>query len=331
MATDLATPARAPHRGRGTLLIVLSSVCFGSSGTIAKPAMLAGLSPEQVAAARIGLAALVLVVVAAVFRPRLLRVRRHEWPLLAGYGLLGVAGVQLCYFVAAGRLPVGVAILLEFTSPVLIALWTRLRGTKLPGRMWFGIALAMTGLAFVARIWEGLSLDAMGLLAGLGAAVCSAGYFLFGEHGATTRDPLGVVTWGMVIGAIAVCAVAPPWTLPAAVLSAPAGLGPWQPPVWVLLVAVALFSTVLAYALGTSALRHLPASVASVVGLLEPLVATATAWALLGESLTWPQLLGAVVLLGGATIVQNVHSRQFVRDAAHEQLGVAQERPASAP
>ncbi|KAA9153804.1 EamA family transporter [Amycolatopsis acidicola] len=329
MATDLPAlaPERVTHRGRGTALIVLASVCFGSSGTIAKPAMLAGLSPEQVAAARIGLAALVLVAAAAVFRPRLLKVRRREWPLLIGYGLLGVAGVQLCYFVAAGRLPVGVAILLEFTSPVLIALWTRLRGTKLPGLMWGGIALAMIGLALVARVWDGLSLDAVGLLAGLGSAVCSAGYFLLGEHGATTGDPLGLVTWGMLVGAIVVCAVAPPWTLPAAVLDAPAELGPWHPPVWALLIAVALFSTVLAYTLGTSALRHLPASVASVVGLLEPLVATATAWALLGESLSWLQVLGAVILLGGAAVVQNVHSRQ----SAQEQLGVAQASPASAP
>ena len=67
-------------------LILLASVCFGSSGTIAKPTMLAGLTPEQVASARIGLAALVLATVVAVFRPRLLRVRRAEWPLLIGYG-----------------------------------------------------------------------------------------------------------------------------------------------------------------------------------------------------------------------------------------------------
>lgn len=329
---SLEVPAVAPspvsRRGRGTALILVSSVCFGSSGTIAKPTMLAGLSPQQVAAARIGLAAVVLVLGMAIFRPRLLRVRRAEWPLLLGYGLLGVAGVQLCFFVAAGRLPVGIAILLEFTSPVLIALWTRfVRQVRLPRAMWLGIALAMLGLALVAEAWEGLSLDAVGFLAGLGAAVCSAAYFLIGEHGATTRDPMGMVTWGMVIGAIAVCAVSPPWTMSAALLGAPAVLGPWHPPVWALLVAVALFSTVLAYALGTTALRYLPAAVASVIGLLEPIVATATAWALLGESLSWVQLLGALVLLGGAAIVQTVHSRHSRQ--AHP--GVGQESPAGAP
>ncbi|MEV5300825.1 EamA family transporter [Amycolatopsis methanolica] len=330
VVTEAPAPARAfvPHRGRGTTLILVSSVCFGSSGTIAKPAMLAGLSAEQVAAARIGLAALVLAAVVVMVKPSLLRVRRAEWPLLLGYGLLGVAGVQLCYFVAAGRLPVGIAILLEFTSPVLIALWTRfVRGVRLPGRMWAGIALAMAGLAGVAQVWQGLGLDAVGLLAGLGAAVCSAAYFLLGEHGVTTRHPMGMVTWGMIIGAVAVCAVAPPWTMPAAVLTAPTEFGPWHPPVWLLLVAVAVFSTVLAYAIGLTALRHLPAAVASVIGLLEPVIATATAWALLHETLAWPQLAGAVVLLGGALIVQLNSPRAQVPEPA----APAGTRPGSYP
>jgi drug/metabolite transporter (DMT)-like permease len=294
MAIDVF-PARAfvAHRGRGTALILVSSACLGSSGAIGKPAMLAGLSPEQVAAVRIGLSALVLLAGVALVRPGLLRVRRGDWGLLVAYGLLGVAGVQLCYFVAASRIPVGVAILLVFTSPALIALWTRfVRRVRLPPPMWAGIGLALLGLALVAQVWQGLRLDAPGLLAGLGAGVCSASYFLLGEHGVATRHPIGMVTWGMTIGAVAVLAVAPPWTLPVAVLTEPVAFGPWFPPVWLLLVLLALVATVLAYLAGTASLRHLPASVASVLGLLEPIVTTATAWALLGETLSWVQLAG---------------------------------------
>lgn len=307
MAVELSSraPAFVPHRGRGTTLLLISSVFFGGSGALGKPVMLAGLTPEQVAAVRIGGAALVLTVWVALFKPGLLRVRRGEWPLLLGYGLLGVAGVQLCSFVAVSRLPVGITVVLEFASPVLIALWTRFaRRRRLPRALWGGIVLAMLGLALIAQVWRGLALDALGLLAGLGAAVCAAAYFLLGERGASTRSPLGMVTWGMIIGAIAVCASTPPWTLSGAVLTAPADFGPWHPPVWLLLAALALFSTVLAYSLGIAALRHLPAPVASVLGLLEPLVATVSAWALLGEALAWVQALGAAVLLGGAALVQ---------------------------
>lgn len=312
MVADVsAPPAHSPvpaRTGRGIALILLASLFFGSSGAIGKPAMLAGMSPLQVASARIGLSALILVIGLALFRPAMLRVRKGEWRLLIAYGLLGVGGVQLAYFIAASRVPVGVAILLEFTSPVLIALWVRfIRGIRLPRALWGGIALAMAGLSLVAQVWQGLRLDTLGLVAGLLAAVCSAAYFLLGEHGVRSRHPLGVVTWGMVFGAIAVCSAAPPWTWPIDVLGAPAEFGPWSPPVWSLLVALCIISTVLAYLAGIWALRHLPASVASVLGLAEPLVATGLAWALLHEALSVTQLIGAGVLLAGATVVQ-LHS-----------------------
>jgi len=306
--TDLVSASQStftPRRGRGVALILLASVCFGSSGAVGKPAMTAGMAPEQVTALRLTISALVLVAGVAIFRPRLLRVGRADVPVLAGYGLLGVAGVQLLYFLSASRIPVGIAILLEFTSPVLIALWVRfVRRVRMPAAVWLGIALALLGLALVAQVWQGLRLDAVGLVAGLGAGVCSASYFLIGEHAVATRPPLGMITWGMAIGATTLLVVVPPWTLPFDVLAAPAHFGPWRPPVWLLMLVLALVCTVVAYLAGISALRHVPATAASVLAMLEPLVATATAWALLGESLSTVQIVGAAVLLGGALIVQ---------------------------
>jgi drug/metabolite transporter (DMT)-like permease len=298
-------PPRVAHRGRGTVFVLLAALFFSSSGTLGKSVMAAGIGPEQVAAARISLAGLVLLATVALVAPRKLRVRRSQLPLLAGYGLLGVAGVQLLYFVAAGRIPVGIAILLEFVSPVLIALWVRfVRRHRLPRPVWGGIALAMAGLALVAQVWQGLTLDGLGLLAGFGAALCSAAYFLLGERAVADVDPLGLVTWGMVIGAVAIGCVAPPWTWPAGLLGVRVEYGAWHPPVWLLLALLVLVATVLAYTCGISSLRHLPASVASVLGLIEPVIVTVTAWVLLGEELTWVQLLGSAILLAGAYIVQ---------------------------
>ncbi|MEQ0561097.1 EamA family transporter [Amycolatopsis sp. NEAU-NG30] len=307
MTTELPVlaPPRVAHRGRGTTLVLLAALFFSTSGTLGKSAMSAGITPEQVAAMRIGLAGLVLLAGVAVVAPRKLWVRRDQLPVLGGYGLLGVAGVQLLYFVAAGRIPVGIAILLEFVSPVLIALWVRfVRRHRLPRSVWGGIALAMAGLALVAQVWEGVTLDAAGLLAGFGAALCSAGYFLLGERAVAGLDPLGLVTWGMVIGAVAIAFAAPPWTWPVRQLGTPVAFGAWQPPVWLLLTLLVLVATVLAYVCGISSLRHLPASVASVLGLVEPIITTVAAWALLGEELTWVQLLGSAVLLAGAFLVQ---------------------------
>jgi drug/metabolite transporter (DMT)-like permease len=301
----VVAPPRVASRGRGTTLVLLAALFFSTSGTLGKSAMSAGFTPEQVAAARITLAGVVLLAGVALFAPRKLKVRREHVPVLLGYGLLGVAGVQLLYFVAAGRIPVGIAILLEFVSPVLIALWVRfVRRHRLPRAVWGGIGLAMVGLALVAQVWQGLTLDLVGVLAGVGAALCSAGYFLLGERAVADIDPLGLVTWGMVLGAVAICVVAPPWTWPVRLLDADVEFGAWHPPVWLLLVLLVLVATVLAYACGISALRHLPASVASVLGLVEPVITTVAAWLLIGEKLAWPQLLGSAILLGGAYVVQ---------------------------
>jgi drug/metabolite transporter (DMT)-like permease len=287
------------------VLIVLASVCFGTSGPLVKPTMDAGLSPQQVASFRIATAAVLLLAFVAVTRPALLKVRRADLPLLVGYGLVGVAAVQLLYFAAVSRIPIGVAMLLEFTAPVLVALWVRfVRRVVLPARMWAGTALALLGLAMVAEVWQGLRLDALGVLFGIGAALGAAAYFLVGERAVGTLAPLGLVTWGMVIGAVAMAVLAPPWSLPGEILGADARFGGWDVPVWTLLVTCAVVSTALAYLLSISALRLLPANVVSVLALCEPIVATALAWLLLGQALTLVQVIGAAVLLAGATVVQ---------------------------
>jgi drug/metabolite transporter (DMT)-like permease len=307
MSADLAAPGTGtvPNRGRGTALVLLASICFGTSGPLAKPMMDAGLSPQQVTSARTGLATVILLVVVGLTRPALLRIRLGDWRLLLAYGLVGVAGVQVLYFAAVARIPIGVAMLLEFTAPILVALWVRfVRGTTLPAQAWLGTLLALGGLAMVAEVWQGLRLDALGLLAGIGAALGLATYFLLGEHSVGTVHPLGLVTWGMLVGAVGISTMAPPWTLPADILAGPTTFGPLEPPVWTLLVAIAVISTALAYLLSISSLQHMPSQVVSVLSLAEPIVATTAAWALLGQALSAVQVIGACVLLGGATLVQ---------------------------
>ncbi|HEX9338371.1 MAG TPA: EamA family transporter [Pseudonocardiaceae bacterium] len=303
MTTNRPTTVTSP--ARGTALIVLASCAFGFSGPMARAAMDAGMAPQQVAAMRIWLAAVILLAGAALVRPGALRLRRRDLPVLLAYGLVGVALVQLLYFVAVSRLPVGVAMLLEYTSPVLVTLWVRyVRHSVLPMAAWYGVILAMAGLILVAEVWRGVALNTVGLLAGLATAACSAAYFLLGERGVADTDPIGLGTWGLVIGAVAMIPVSPPWAIQGKVLAAPTRFGALHLPVWGLLVVMAVVATVLAYLASLAALRHLPPSVVSVGSLLEPVVAAALAWALLGQALSVTQVVGGVVLLGGALIVR---------------------------
>lgn len=296
---------RASSRARATGLSSLSWVLFASSGPLAAAVMAAGWSPAAVTSVRIVLAAALLVPVVAVLRPRALRFGRAELWSLLGYGLLGVGGVQLLFFVAVARVPVGVAMVLVNIAPALVALWVRVvRGTRLPGLVWSGIGLAMAGLVLVAQIWRGSALDLLGLTAGLGAAICSAGYFLLGEHGASRHDSFGLTAGGLAIGALMVSVIAPPWSLPWSRLGTAADLGGLRIPVWLVLLALAVAGTVLPYLAGLRALRDLPPAVISVLALVEPVVAALLAWLLLGQALGPAQLAGAAILLTGAILVQ---------------------------
>jgi drug/metabolite transporter (DMT)-like permease len=311
VTTELTAPVTR-STNRGTWLVVLASCCFGTSGPLAKPIMDAGWSPQQVAAVRIGLAAVIMLVVVALTRPALLRVDRADWRVVVAYGLVGVAAVQVIYFAAVARIPIGVAMLLEFTSPVLVALWVRfVRGTVLPAQAWLGTALALLGLAMVAKVWQGLAFNAFGLLLGIGAALGAAGYFLLGERAVGTTEPLALVTWGLVVGAVAIFVMVPPWTIPTSILNDTTEFGAWNPPVWTLVLAIVVISTALAYLFSVSAMRHLPSTVVSVLAVVEPVVATAAAWAFLGQTLSSVQMLGAGVLLGGATLVQLAQGKEF--------------------
>jgi drug/metabolite transporter (DMT)-like permease len=301
--TDRPTLVVSP--ARGTALIVISSCCFGFSGPMARAAMNAGMSPQQVASARICLAAVLLLAGTALLRPKALRLPRRDLPVLLAYGLVGVALVQLLYFVAVSRLPVGVAMLLEYLSPVLVTLWVRLvRHTVLPRAAWVGVVLALVGLVLVAEVWQGAALNTVGVLAGLATAVSGASYFLLGERGVATSDPVGMTTWGLVIGAVAMLAVSRPWTIPGRLLTTPARFGAVDLPIWSLVVVIAVVATVVAYLTGMASLRHLPSSVVSALSLVEPIVATTLAWAMLGQTLAAVQVVGGVILLGGALIVR---------------------------
>ena len=297
--------AVSENRAAATGLSLTSWVLFASSGPLAKSVMVAGWLPAQVTAMRIALAAVLVVPVVGVLRPRALVFRRADVWLLLGYGLLGVAGVQLFFFVAVARVPVGVAMVLVNVAPALVALWVRVvRRTRLPWAVWAGIGLAVAGLAMVAEVWDGARLDLLGVAAGLAAAVCAAGYFLLGEHSAGRHDSMGLTAAGLAIGAVVVVAVSPLWTLPAGLVTADAVLGGLRAPAWLVLVVLAVFGTVLPYLAGLHALRGLPSTVASVLALVEPLVAAALAWVLLGQALCATQQAGAAVLLLGAAVVQ---------------------------
>ncbi|WKX73733.1 DMT family transporter [Streptomyces sp. XD-27] len=291
-------------KSTGLGLALASALAFGGSGVAAKPLIEAGLEPLHVTWLRVVGAALVMLPVA--WRHRRLPVRRPA--LVAGFGLLAVAGVQACYFASISRIPVGVALLVEYLAPALVLGWVRfVQRRPVTRAAAVGVVLAVGGLACVVEVWSGLSFDLVGLALALGAACCQVGYFVLSDHGGDTSDaadPLGVIAYGLLIGAVALTAVAAPWNLDWSVLAGRADMHGARVPAILLLAWVVLVATVVAYLTGVLSIRRLSPQVAGVVACLEAVIATVLAWVLLGEHLGTAQIIGGAVVLAGAFIAQ---------------------------
>nr|WP_203643283.1 EamA family transporter [Streptomyces sp. SID14478] len=290
-------------------LALVSALAFGGSGVAAKPLIEAGLDSLYVVWLRVAGAALVMLPVA--WRHRSLVLRRPL--LLAGFGLLAVAGVQACYFAAISRIPVGVALLIEYLAPALVLGWVRFVQHKPVTRAAaLGVVLAVGGLACVVEVWSGLSFDVLGLLLALGAACCQVGYFVLSDQGSDAGsaeggvpDPLGVIAYGLLIGAVLLTVIARPWGMDWSVLAGSAAMNGTAVPAWLLLCWIVLLATVVAYVTGVVSVRRLSPQVAGVVACLEAVIATVLAWVMLGEHLSAPQLFGGAVVLFGAFIAQS--------------------------
>ncbi|RFU20160.1 EamA family transporter [Geodermatophilus marinus] len=301
-----------PRPALGYATTIGAAALFAVNGTVSTLALEAGVPPTRLTALRCTGAAVLLVAALAVAAPARLRPARRELPLLAGLGVVGVALTQFLYYVAIGRLPVGIALVFEMTAPVLIALYVWLvRRERVRRRLWTALLLSLSGLVFVAEVWEGGgSLDPLGVAAGLAAAVCLATYYLLGERGTGTRDPVTLTCWGFVAAAAFWAVVAPWWRFDAAVLTArvPVSLGDVTAPLWLLVAWIVVLGAVVPFWLSIAALRHLPATTAGLVATVEPVFASVVAWLWVEQVLTGWQVLGGVVVLTGIALAQTART-----------------------
>jgi drug/metabolite transporter (DMT)-like permease len=293
-------------RYAGLALAFVSSWCFAFSGPMAKYLIAAGLTPFEAVWARMAGAGLLLMAVLAVVRPRALRIPRSRLPFVGLYAVMAVAGVQSLYFIAITRLPVGIALLLVYTAPVMVVAWVRLvRKVRLARAAYVGAVVAVAGLGLVVEAWQEVRLDALGLMLGLLAGACSAGYFLMNGSFGDDVDPLGLIAWGMTGSAVVLPPFARPWDLPwDAFTAAATPEGGRTLPVLVAYLWMVLVATVVAYILGVNAVRRLSAAVGATVASLEVIGGAVVAWALVGETLGGFQIMGGLIMLSGALLAQ---------------------------
>jgi drug/metabolite transporter (DMT)-like permease len=331
--SDVAEPLpgikAAPHRLLllGYALYVLGALTFAINGTVSKAILLSGLDPARVSQLRVTGAFLILLVFVALNRPSRLKITRRELPFLVAYGVLGVAMTQYLYFVALQYLPVGVALLIEFTAPIFVTLWFRFV-LKDPTRatVWLALTIALIGLALVAEVWRGFTFDAIGLIAALGAALALSTYYILTDRQvrqAEPRDPVSLTMWGFGFASLFWVVMQPWWSFPWSDFtgSSDPSLGAviGNRPLWLLSLWMIVLGTVVPFWLVVASMRHLRASQASVVGLTEPLLAIIVAWLVLSEALSFVQMIGGLFILGGVVLAERARQPRppRTRIAAH--------------
>ena len=315
---------RARNPLLGFLLVGVGALLFIVNAGVSRVVLRSGVTPAELTTTRITGTALVLVLAAVAFRRTALRPPSGRLGLLVVvHGIVGVAALQWTYFVAIDRLPVGLALLLEYQAPLIVALWAHfVQHERLRRQVWVGLGMAMIGLAAsIGLLQGGISFDGVGILAGLGAAVCFATYFLVGEAGVAALDPLRVILWAFLVAAVAMNIASPIWDFPVAELdkhvSMLGRLSDVTVPLAVLVAWVVVLGTLLPFGLEILALRHLRAPTVTMVAMLEPVGVTALGWLWFEEALGTVAAVGCLLVVGGIVIAQSGRTARMLPEPPH--------------
>ena len=310
-APTLLPEGRPDDRTRlGYAMVATAATLFAVNGSVSKVVLDSGLSSLELAQIRATCAALGLLAFLVVFARARLRVGRRELLFLVAFGVVGVAMVQWLYFVAIHNLPVGVALLIEFTAPLFVALFARfVYREHIRRRIWVAVILCIAGLAIVVEVWAGIAFSTVGVTAAVGGAFGLTAYLLMAERERRQRDPVSLSFYGFLFAAALWAVVQPlwefPWDVLADTVSLQGNFSEHSAPMWLLVGFVVVIGTMVTFSLLTGALRHISATRASIVATLEPVMATVVAWLWLEETFGPTQLIGGAVVLGGIFLAQS--------------------------
>jgi drug/metabolite transporter (DMT)-like permease len=282
----------------GYLLAAVAAAFFGINGSIVRAAFDRGVEAAPLSQFRVTVAFALLAATLALVAPRRLRIARADVPQMAWLGIAGLAIVQLSYFLAVERLPISVALTIQFTGPMLVLLWLRIaHGRRLRPSLYGAVALSVVGSALVVEVYDAGGLDGLGVLFAVVAAVTLAVYFVGFERAGHAYDAFTTLVWALGFATLFWLVVSPPWTFPLGDFDDPGNLA--------LALCVVVFGTLVPFLLNVSALRHLPAARVGVVAALEPPIATVVAWVVHGEALTAVQIAGGLMVVAAVAWVQS--------------------------
>jgi DME family drug/metabolite transporter len=297
------------HPVRGYLYIASAAFLWGVAATLGRAAFTGRLLPKGQALrpidplilsqSRTTFSFIVLMVALVLLRGwKRLRLPVSDFRRMFVLGIFGVAASNYLYYLAIQKTNVATAIILQYTAPILVLLYTVARGLQKPTvQRISAVGLAVTGIALVIGIFgsSGFRLDAIGVIAALGAAFSFAFYNVGGHSILARYDRWTVLLYVIFSASLFWIVVNPPWKIAAAHYSVDQ---------WLFLLVFSLISVLAPFSLYFAGLQHLEPTRAIVVSCLEPVFSIVIAAFALGEVMRPLQTFGIVLVLVAIVVVQ---------------------------
>jgi drug/metabolite transporter (DMT)-like permease len=281
----------------GYLLIVTASIIWGTMGIFGKFAFAYGINPVTLTALRILISSATLLVPLAFSKRKLLRVCRKDMPRLLILGIFGVALQRISYFYAVDLTTATIAAVLFYTYPVFVSLYAALfRKERITPSIVVAMILAFSGVVFTVKAYQAswLSANLLGLVFGMLTSLLFAVYFLVTRKLRDSYTNWTLLVFGDGIGAVALAPL---------LCFSVSEIISYPQPLWMLIIVIALFPSLIGYLIFSFALRYVEPSRGSILSVIEPLSAAAFSVAVLGETFEPLQLAGVVLVLAGVTIL----------------------------
>lgn len=263
------------------IAVIVIAMCSIQSGAALAKSLFPVVGAPGVTALRLALGTLILV---CIFKPWRLRFTKAQRLPLLFYGL-SLGAMNYLFYLSIQRIPLGVAVALEFTGPLAVALF----GSRRPiDFLW--VVLAVLGLWFLLPLGQSLGhVDLLGAALALGAGACWAVYILTGQRAGEEHGP-ATVAMGSLIAALVFVPIG----------AAQAGEVLWQWSILPVGIGIAILSTALPYSLEMIALTRLPSRTFGTLMSMEPALAALSGMLFLGETLTGTQTLALLAIMAAS-------------------------------
>ena len=283
---------------RGYASVLAAAVMWASSGTASKALFLAGVTPFELVQIRVTLASFFLALILGIFARPLFIIRWRDAVYFLALGGVGLAMVQVTYLYTISKMQVAAAILIQYTSPLMVALYSIcFWGERLTIYKVIALFLSLFGAYLVVGGYnlELLKMNRAGALAGTASAMLFAAYSLMGEKGMHRYRPWTVSFYAFLFAALTWNVLHPPFHF----LYAGHSLQHWA-----YMLYIAIFGTLLPFGLFFVGVNYIRSTRATITSTAEPISASLLAYVFLGEGLDPLQIAGGALVIAAIVLLQ---------------------------